>query len=67
MIGLYLVGAVIGLLLLVAAIAEWDGSYGLWDVDATRAIFGERAARWFCGLIGVAILVMTGLYWAKVV
>ena len=65
MLSVCIVGAAVGLLFLVSAIADWDWIYARWDVDATRTIFGEGAARWFCGLTGVAILVMSAVYWAK--
>jgi hypothetical protein len=63
MLGVCIVGAGVGLLFLVSAIAEWEWIYSLWDVDAARAFIGEGAARWFCGIIGIAMLVMSAVFW----
>ena len=65
MVGLLVFGFVLGLLFLVSALAEWEWVYSLWDVEATRALFGEAAARWFCGVVGVAMMGVVAAYWAK--
>ena len=56
---------VMGLALLVAALLGWEWLYALWDVEATRAIFGDEAARWFCGICGAAILAIGLIVWLK--
>ena len=46
-----------GALLLVSALANWDWYKGLVDYAVIEAVFGEDAARWVCGVSGVALLV----------
>ena len=52
----------LGVFLLISAIFEWEWIYALWDVEATRAILGEGAARLFCGIGGIVIFVTAAGY-----
>ena len=56
---------VVGLGLLVAALLGWEWLYAMWDVEATRAIFGDEAARWLCGICGILILGIGLMVWVK--
>ena len=67
MIGLYIFGMVVGLLFLTAALANWESIYGLVEIEAVRTMFGENAARWYCGLGGLALVITTALFWTKLV
>ena len=47
----------LGLWLLISALLNWEWYLGIFDFAFIEAIFGDSAARWACGLAGVAMLV----------
>jgi hypothetical protein len=46
----------LGVLFLVSALANWDWYKGIVDFAAAEVLFGEDAARWLCGLSGLALI-----------
>ena len=57
MVALAIFVVAIGAWFLVSALANWDWYKGIVDFAATEAIFGENAARWLCGLLGIVGIV----------
>jgi hypothetical protein len=53
MVILACLGIILGLWLLWSALANWDWYKGIADFAAAEALFGEDAARWLCGVVGV--------------
>jgi hypothetical protein len=47
----------VGVWLLISALANWDWYIAITDFAATEALFGETAARWLCGLLGIVAIV----------
>ena len=48
--------AVLGGWFLVSALANWDWYKGIVDFAAVETLLGENAARWVCGLAGLALI-----------
>jgi hypothetical protein len=65
MVALYLLGIAFGLLLVVAAVRDWEWLYQDWDAALLRAVAGEGATRWVCGACGVALVVGVVGLWAR--
>ena len=61
MTALFVVCLILGLLFSIASIFDWESIYALWDVEATRLILGEGAARLFCGGVGIAIVCISAV------
>ena len=57
MTGLIVVLAAFGLFLLVSALANWDWYKGITDFAVVETLLGENAARWTCGIAGLALTV----------
>ena len=62
----YVIFISIGILLIIAAVLGWEWIYGMWDAEFVRAVFGENAARFFCGACGLILVVMMIGYWTKI-
>lgn len=56
MIVLLLIGVALGLLLVTAAVMNWESIYDNLEVGLVAAIFGENAGRLTCLLAGVAVI-----------
>jgi len=56
MVALSLFVVAIGVWFLISALANWDWYKAIVDFAATEAIFGESAARWLCGLLGIVAI-----------
>ena len=52
----------IGLWLIASALMNWEWYLGIFDFAFIESILGDQAARWACGLAGLA-LVVTGDYY----
>jgi Na+(H+)/acetate symporter ActP len=53
MIGLACFSIALGLWLLVSALANWDWYKSIIDFAVTETLFGENAARWLAGILGI--------------
>ena len=62
--GFYLFCVVLGLFLFISALLEWEWIYAAWDAAAIRTIFGDGAARIFCGIAGLLITGAAAVRWA---
>ena len=49
---------IIGLLLVTAALRNWEGIYAILEFELISGLFGEGLARWLAGALG---LVFVGL------
>jgi hypothetical protein len=56
MIALALFVAAAGVAFLASALANWDWYKGIVDFALVEGLLGESAARWLCGLSGVALI-----------
>jgi hypothetical protein len=56
MTGLFILVTAVGLLFLISALANWDWYTTLGDFAVVESIFGENAARWFCGVFGLVLI-----------
>lgn len=63
MVFLYVFGIAFGLLLVVAALRDWDWLYQDWDTAILRAIAGEGATRLVCGVCGLVLIVVAVAHW----
>lgn len=66
MVSLYLLVIVVGVLLIGAAVFDWEWLYCWWDTTRLlEALGGETAARWYCGLTGAGFILITVLAWVR--
>jgi hypothetical protein len=67
MIAVACIGILLGVVLLLAALANADWYKGIIDFAVAEVLFGEDATRWLCGIAGVATigLGIAGLIMAK--
>lgn len=56
MVGIIVLMAVIGLWLLVSALANWDWYKAIADFAVVETVFGENAGRLLCGLSGLILV-----------
>jgi len=57
MVALAIIIVLFGVWLVISALANWDWYKGITDFAATEAVFGESAARWLCGVLGIVAIV----------
>ena len=56
MIVLLFIGIAIGVILILAAVMNWESIYDHMEVAVVAGIFGENAGRLTCLLAGVAVI-----------
>ena len=59
----FLLFFVVGLFLLAAAVFNWDWQYGESLAHFLSTFLGESGARWYTGLAGMALVIVTVIYW----
>jgi hypothetical protein len=66
MVAVYILMIGVGTLLIAAALLNWDWLYSECYAHFLSAFIGEFVARWYTGLIGVAIIALTLFYWIRI-
>lgn len=65
MVAMYVLGIAFGMLLVVASVRNWEWLYQDWDTALLRAVAGENATRWACGLCGLVFVVAVVGLWVR--
>ncbi|MFO0843335.1 MAG: hypothetical protein U0797_13210 [Gemmataceae bacterium] len=65
MVGFYLLGVAVGLLMIAVAVFNWES----WFFDAESRLIevggGENAVRWYWGLAGLGVIAWSIASWAR--
>jgi hypothetical protein len=66
MLPLVLLGFGFGLFAIAVAVFNWDHFFFDPESRLIEVFGGENMVRWYWGLCGLALIVLTCLYWAEV-